>query len=160
MTRLRSPGTPHASEPADPASGDTEDGRPVTGHPLTLDETRLVAQRIERKAENITDRRRLVATVNDLRRQLDARAADLGRFTQSTVAKTKELERRALDAERQLDTAEDPFEWRGTWHVRHADGTTEDIVFEHGNLVEDSRGACGQFILDRRAAGSGAPTEE
>jgi hypothetical protein len=41
------------------------------------------------------------------------------------------------------------FAFKGTWHVRHANGTEENIVLEHGNLVEDSRGTAGQFILER-----------
>lgn len=45
---------------------------------------------------------------------------------------------------------EDKWEWKGVWHVRHADGTTEDIVLEHGNMVEDESGSVGQFILSRR----------
>lgn len=45
----------------------------------------------------------------------------------------------------------DPFYWVGTWHVRHADGTEEDIRLEHGNLVEDATGSCGQFLLAPRA---------
>lgn len=44
------------------------------------------------------------------------------------------------------------FDFVGTWHVRHADGTEEDIVLDHGNLVEDSRGTAGQFLLRRQPA--------
>lgn len=39
------------------------------------------------------------------------------------------------------------FGFTGVWHVRHADGTTEDIELTHGNLVEDAKGSAGQFIL-------------
>lgn len=39
------------------------------------------------------------------------------------------------------------FGFTGVWHVTHTDGTTEDIELAHGNLVEDSRGTVGQFIL-------------
>lgn len=42
---------------------------------------------------------------------------------------------------------QDPFSWRGKWHVRHADGSEEEIVLEHGNLVEDNTGSVGQFLL-------------
>lgn len=44
---------------------------------------------------------------------------------------------------------EDLFDFKAVWHVRHADGTTEDIVLEHGNLVEDDKGSCGQVIFSR-----------
>lgn len=44
----------------------------------------------------------------------------------------------------------DAYYWVGTWHVRHADGTEEDIILEHGNLVEDAKGSCGQFLLSKR----------
>ncbi len=40
------------------------------------------------------------------------------------------------------------FGFRGVWHVRHADGTTEDIELTHGNLIEDAKGSVGQFILE------------
>lgn len=53
--------------------------------------------------------------------------------------------------ERIVDEDDDElFEFEGVWHVRHADGTEEDIVLDHGNLVEDTRGTCGQFLLYRR----------
>lgn len=39
------------------------------------------------------------------------------------------------------------FNFTGTWHVTHADGTTENIVLTHGDLVEDAKGSQGQFIL-------------
>ena len=41
------------------------------------------------------------------------------------------------------------FDMIGVWHVRHADGTTEDIELRHGNLVENNVGTCGQFLLRR-----------
>lgn len=39
------------------------------------------------------------------------------------------------------------FRLRVVWHVHHADGTTEDIVLEHGNIVEDAKGSVGQVIM-------------
>lgn len=39
------------------------------------------------------------------------------------------------------------FGFKGVWHAVHADGTAEDIELAHGNLVEDSRGTVGQFVL-------------
>jgi hypothetical protein len=39
------------------------------------------------------------------------------------------------------------FRMKATWHVRHADGTKEDIVLEHGNIVEDNVGTVGQVIF-------------
>jgi hypothetical protein len=52
-----------------------------------------------------------------------------------------ELRRRNDELERLV------FSTEGVWHVRHSDGSTEDIVLSHGNLVEDATGTCGQFIL-------------
>lgn len=44
-------------------------------------------------------------------------------------------------------TDDELFNMRAVWYVRHADGTTEDIVLQHGDLVEDSRGTCGQVLF-------------
>ena len=42
---------------------------------------------------------------------------------------------------------DEEFNWRAVWHVRHADGTEEDIVLEHGNYLEDAKGSQGQVLF-------------
>lgn len=53
----------------------------------------------------------------------------------------------ALAAAGLLAADPDPWAWHGVWHVRHANGSTEDIELEHGNYLEDSTGSAGQFLL-------------
>lgn len=53
------------------------------------------------------------------------------------------------------------FHFRGVWHVRHDDGTEEDIILNHGDLVQDAKGSAGQFLLERvrEAPARGGPKQ-
>jgi hypothetical protein len=78
----------------------------------------------------------LVAKVAQVREVL--RNRDL--YPEAKVERISEV----LDA---TGTADPLFDFRGVWHVRHADGSLEDIHLAHGDLTQDATGTQGQFIL-------------